>query len=98
MRYAGAAVLCATSVLFIALAAAAGSLPSLLLGLSGVVASAGMVIHKHQALRLACAAILLAFIYRRNLRSAGGQHVAVLAVIVAIVGMPVLARAIERML
>ena len=60
MRYAGAAVLCATSVLFIALAAAAGSLPSLLLGLSGVVASAGMVIHKHQALRLACAAILLA--------------------------------------
>lgn len=47
---------------------------------------------------LGCAAILLAFIYRRNLRSPGGQHVAVLAVIVAIVGMPVLARAIERML
>ena len=47
---------------------------------------------------LACAAILLAFIYRRNLRGTGGPHVAVLAVIVAIVGMPVLARAIERML
>lgn len=60
VRYVGAAVLCATSLLFVALAAAAGSLPSLLLGLSGVVASVGMVVHQHQALRFVCAAILLA--------------------------------------
>jgi len=60
LRYAGAAVLCATSVLFIAFALSAGSLPSLLLGLSGVVASVGMVVHQHQALRYVCAALLLA--------------------------------------
>jgi hypothetical protein len=47
---------------------------------------------------LGCAAIILAFIYRRNLKSEGGQQVAVLAVVVAIVGMPVVARAIERLL
>ncbi len=60
MRYAGAAVLCATSVLFIAFALSAGSWPSLLLGLSGVAASVGIVVHQHQALRYVCAAILLA--------------------------------------
>jgi len=60
LRYAGAAVLCATSVLFIAFAVLAGSLPSLLLGLSGVVASVGIVVRQHQALRYVCAAILLA--------------------------------------
>jgi len=43
-----------------AFAAAAGSLPSLLLGLSGVVASVGIVVRQHQALRYVCAAILLA--------------------------------------
>jgi hypothetical protein len=47
---------------------------------------------------LACAAIILAFVYRKKLRSEGGQHVAVLAVILAIVGMPALAQALERLL
>jgi hypothetical protein len=60
LRYAGAAVLCATSVLFIAFAVSAGSFASLLLGLSGVVASVGIVVRQHQALRYVCAAILLA--------------------------------------
>ena len=60
MRYVLAAVLCATSVLFIAIAVSTGSWPSLLLGLSGVAASVGIVVHKHQALRYMCAAILLA--------------------------------------
>ena len=60
MRYAGAAALCAVSLLFIAFAASAGSLDALLLGLSGVAASVGMVVHQHQALRYVCAAILLA--------------------------------------
>jgi uncharacterized membrane protein HdeD (DUF308 family) len=46
---------------------------------------------------LACAAIVLAFVYRKNLRGPGGQQVAVLGVVVAIVGMPVLARALERL-
>ncbi len=46
---------------------------------------------------LACAAIILAFVFRKNLRGAGGQQVAVLGVVIAIVGMPVLARALERL-
>ena len=59
LRYVGAAVLCATSMPFIAFAAASGSVSSLLLGLSGLIASVGMAVHQHQALRLVCAAILL---------------------------------------
>ena len=46
---------------------------------------------------LACAAIILAFVFRKNLRGTGGQQIAVLGVVIAIVGMPVLARALERM-
>jgi NO-binding membrane sensor protein with MHYT domain len=46
---------------------------------------------------LACAAIILAFVFRKNLRSQGGEYAAVFAVIVAIVGMPVLARALESL-
>jgi hypothetical protein len=38
----------------------AESWDALLLGLSGVLASVGMMLHQHQALRLTCAAILLA--------------------------------------
>lgn len=47
---------------------------------------------------LACAAIILAFVFRKNLRAEGGQNVGLLAVIVAIVGMPALAQALERLL
>lgn len=47
---------------------------------------------------LGCAVIVLAFVFRRNLRSEGGQHAAALAVILAIVGLPALARALERLL
>ena len=47
------------SILFIAIAAAAQSVPSILLGASGIFASAGMAVHQHQALRLVCAALLL---------------------------------------
>ena len=46
---------------------------------------------------LACAAIILAFVFRKNLRGEGGQHVMVLGIVIAIVGMPMLARALERM-
>ena len=60
MRYAMAAVLCATSLLFIAFAVAAGSLESLLLGVSGIAASAGIVAEQHAAERYLCAAVLLA--------------------------------------
>jgi hypothetical protein len=60
LRYASAALLCAISLPFIAFAVSAGSLDALLLGLSGVAASVGMVVHQHQALRYVCAAILLA--------------------------------------
>ena len=60
MHYVGAAALCAVSVLFIAFAVSAGSFESLLLGLSGVAAAVGIAVHRHQALRYACATILLA--------------------------------------
>ena len=59
MRYAGAAVLCTISILFVAVAAASGSWPSQLLGLSGIIASVGLVVREHQTLRYVCAAILL---------------------------------------
>jgi hypothetical protein len=47
---------------------------------------------------LACSAIVLAFVFRKNLRGARGEQLAVLGVVIAIVGMPVLARALERIL
>lgn len=47
---------------------------------------------------LACTAIILAFVFRKNLRGTGGEQVAALGVVLAIVGMPVLARALERLL
>lgn len=46
---------------------------------------------------LACAAILLAFAFRKNLRGAAGEQIALLGVVIAIVGMPMLARAVERL-
>ena len=46
---------------------------------------------------LACAAIILAFVFRKNLRGTGGQHIAVLGVVIAIVALPLAARAIERL-
>ena len=59
MRYAIAAVLCGISVLFMAFAVQAGSLASLLLGVSGIAASAGIVAQDHKAERYLCAAVLL---------------------------------------
>jgi hypothetical protein len=59
MRYAIAAVLCATSILFIVFAVSAGSAESLLLGVSGIAASAGIVAQEHEAERYLCAAVLL---------------------------------------
>lgn len=47
---------------------------------------------------LACAAVILAFVFRKNLRGAGGQQLAALWVVVAIVGMPMVVRAVERVL
>jgi hypothetical protein len=60
MRYVCAVVLCACSGLFIAFAVSAGSLESLLLGLSGIAASAGMAVRHDEATRYLCAAVLLA--------------------------------------
>jgi hypothetical protein len=60
VRYAFAALLCVTSVLFIAFAVSAGTLVGVLLGLSGIVASAGIVIRDHETLRYVCATLLLA--------------------------------------
>ena len=59
MRYAFAAALCATSALFIVFAVSVGSLVAVLLGLSGIVASAGIVNRDHEALRYICATLLL---------------------------------------
>jgi hypothetical protein len=47
---------------------------------------------------LACVAVLLAFVFRKNLRGAGGEQLMALWVIVAIVGMPMLVRGLERIL
>lgn len=46
---------------------------------------------------LACAAIILAFVFRKNLRGAGGQQLAALCVVIALVGMPMLVRTAERL-
>ena len=95
MLYAGAAVLCATSLLFIAFAAAAGSIPSLLLGVSGVAASIGIVVHQHQALRYVCAAILFAnaVMILLNVESSGSSLFAlVLAALSLGAGVGILAR------
>jgi hypothetical protein len=47
---------------------------------------------------LACAAIILAYVFRNKLRGAAGQQLAALWVIVAIVGMPMVVKAVERIL
>ena len=61
MRYACAVVLCASSGLFIAFAVSAGSPEALLLGLSGILASAGMAVRHDGATRYLCAAVLLTY-------------------------------------
>ena len=58
MRYVWAVVLCACSGLFIAFAVSAGSPESLLLGLSGILASAGIAVRHDEATRYLCAAVL----------------------------------------
>ena len=46
---------------------------------------------------LACAAIILAIVFRKKLHADGGDHVAALVVALAIVGVPALARALETL-
>lgn len=60
MRYVCAVVLCAFSGLFIAFAVSAGSPEALLLGVSGIAASAGVAVRNDGAARYLCAAVLLA--------------------------------------
>jgi hypothetical protein len=69
--------------MFIGFAVSAGSLAGLLLGVSGIVASAGIVARDHEALRYICAAVLLAnaIIIALSVASSGASLLWVLAVL-----------------
>lgn len=60
MRYVFATLLCAISAMLLAFGVSSSSWDALLLGLSGIAASAGIVVRDHEALRYICATILLA--------------------------------------
>jgi hypothetical protein len=81
--------------MLIAFGVSASSWDALLLGSSGVLASAGMVIHQHRALRLTCAGILLAnaAMIVLGIASSGFSLFAlVLAVLSLVAGIGILAR------